>query len=152
VALVLAHSGDSLIWGALCAAAWFLGGHEWKVRALTCAVGLVVMEAAVIVLKVIVRRRRPPGDLGRIYRRTDPYSFPSGHAARAAMLCILAASLGPATAFSAIAFWSPIMVFSRIAIGIHYVLDVVAGVFLGWGITEALFLLLPFITSLVSRV
>ena len=39
--------------------------------------------------------------------------------------------MGPAAAFIAIVLWSPLMVFSRIAIGIHYVLDVIAGGLLG---------------------
>ena len=70
-----------------------------------------------------------------IYRKADPYSFPSGHAARAALLCLLAWHLGPVPAFIAIAVWSPFMVVSRIAIGIHYVFDVVAGVLLGCALT-----------------
>ncbi len=149
IGLALAHSGDSPVWGALCVAAWFLGDHDWKVRALACAIGLVVTEGSVILLKTLIRRRRPPGALGGIYRRTDPYSFPSGHAARAVMLCILAWRLGPQAALAAMAIWSPLMVLSRIAIGIHYVLDVAAGALLGWGITEALLLLVPLIAERV---
>jgi membrane-associated phospholipid phosphatase len=148
-ALALAHSGDSPVWGALVVAAWFLGDHDWKVRALVCAIGLVVVEVAVILLKMVFRRRRPAGELGRIYRRADPYSFPSGHAARAALLCILAAQLGPVAALAAIAIWSPIMVLSRIAVGIHYVFDVVAGVILGCGLTAALLLVVPTVAARV---
>ncbi len=148
-ALTLAHSGDSFIWGGLMVAAWFLGDHDWKVRALVCAVGLIVVEVAVIGLKALIRRRRPPGELGRIYRRADPYSFPSGHAARAALLCILSWKLGPAVALLVIAIWSPVMVISRVAIGIHYVFDVVAGALLGCVITAALLYLVPVVAARV---
>jgi undecaprenyl-diphosphatase len=137
------------VWGALAVAAWFLGDHDWKVRAVVCALGLVVVEVAVILLKMVFRRRRPPGELGRIYRRADPYSFPSGHAARAALLCILAWQLGPVVAIVAIAIWSPVMVLSRIAVGIHYAFDVVAGVILGCGLTAALLLAVPMVAARV---
>jgi undecaprenyl-diphosphatase len=149
-ALALAHSGDSPVWGVLVVAAWFLGGdHDWKVRAVVCAIGLVVVEVAVVGLKMVFRRRRPPGELGRIYRRADPYSFPSGHAARAALLCILAWQLGPVAALAAIAVWSPVMVLSRIAVGIHYVLDVVAGIILGCGLTAGLLIIVPMVAPRV---
>jgi membrane-associated phospholipid phosphatase len=148
-ALALAHSGDSPVWGVLVVAAWFLGDHGWKVRALVYAIGLVVVEVAVIALKMVFRRHRPPGELGRIYRRADPYSFPSGHAARAVLLCILAWQLGPVAALVAIAIWSPLMVLARIAVGIHYVFDVVAGIILGCGLTAALLVFVPVVARWV---
>ena len=130
-ALGLAHSGDIPIWIGLLAAAWLLGDDAWKLRALVTFGGLVLVEVVVIGIKWVVRRRRPAGTDGRIYRRTDPYSFPSGHAARAVLLCLLALRMGPLPAFIVIVAWSPFMVISRIAIGIHYVLDVVGGALLG---------------------
>jgi membrane-associated phospholipid phosphatase len=143
IALALAHSGDSFIWAALCAAAWFLGDAEWKRRAFITFAGLVLAEIVVIGVKTLIRRKRPPGDAGRIYRRADPFSFPSGHAARAALLCLLAGEMGPPAAFIAIALWSPFMVVARVAIGIHYVLDVAGGILLGWGLTAVLWALVP---------
>jgi membrane-associated phospholipid phosphatase len=119
------------IWIALLAAAWLLGGDTWKLRALLGFAGLALVEIVVVGIKMIVRRRRPAGTDGMIYRKTDPYSFPSGHAARAMLLSLLAFRLGPVPVFIAIVAWSPVMVISRIAIGIHYALDVVAGAILG---------------------
>jgi undecaprenyl-diphosphatase len=123
------------VWLALVAAAWLFGGDEWKTRALITAGGLALVEVVVIAVKMLVRRRRPAGTDGMIYRKTDPFSFPSGHAARAVLLSLLALRLGPAAAFVAIAAWSPVMVLSRVAIGIHYVLDVMAGFLLGGALT-----------------
>jgi membrane-associated phospholipid phosphatase len=139
LALGLAHSGDSPVWAVLMAAAWFLGDGRWKERAVITFAGLVLAEIVVIVVKMIVRRKRPPGERGMIYRKADPYSFPSGHAARATMLCLLSWQLGPLAAFAAITAWSPFMLVSRIAIGIHYVFDVLAGILLG-GILTAILL------------
>jgi len=101
------------------------------------AAGLALLEVVVIGIKMLIRRKRPAGTDGMIYRRTDPFSFPSGHAARAVLLSLLAARMGPAAAFIVIVAWSPVMVVSRIAIGIHYVLDVVAGALLGGALTVA---------------
>jgi len=137
LARALAHSGDMPVWVALLAAAWFLGGDSWKTRALVTVVGLGLVEVVVIGIKMLIRRRRPTGTDGMIYRRTDPFSFPSGHAARAVLLSLLAARLGPSAAFGVIVAWSPVMVVSRIAIGIHYVLDVAAGALLGAALTAA---------------
>jgi membrane-associated phospholipid phosphatase len=148
LALALAHSGDSYIWGGLAAAAWFLGAPEWKTWALTTFIGLALAEIIVIAIKMIIRRRRPPGTAGRIYRKADPFSFPSGHAARAAMLCLLAGQLAPPVAFIVIAVWSPFMVLSRIAIGIHYVFDVVAGAVLGCILTAVLVAAMPIFAAL----
>ncbi len=138
LALAVAHSGDSPLWAALLAVAWMLGGQYWRARVIIGVIGLVAAEVATIIVKISVRRQRPPGTLGAIYRRTDPYSFPSGHAARAAMLSMLSWALVPGPLFAAILAWSPVMVLSRVAIGIHYVLDVLAGIVLGVGLTFAL--------------
>jgi undecaprenyl-diphosphatase len=138
LALCLAHTGDSYVWIALIAAAWFLGDGRWKERALLAFAGLALAQIVVVIVKMFIRRPRPEGTGGKIYRKLDPYSFPSGHAARAAILSILALAMGPAAAFIAIIAWSPFMILSRIAIGIHYVLDVVAGLLLGAGLTVVL--------------
>ena len=135
LARALAHSGDMPVWIALLAAAWLLGGDVWKTHALVAAAGLALLEIVVIGIKMLVRRPRPAGTDGMIYRKADPFSFPSGHAARAVLLSLLAARLGPPAALIAIVAWSPLMVVSRIAIGIHYVLDVAGGALLGGVIT-----------------
>ncbi|MGO9308531.1 MAG: phosphatase PAP2 family protein [Spirochaetia bacterium] len=138
-ALGLAHSGDMPVWIVLLAAAWVFGDDGWKLRAVVTFAGLAFLEVVVIGVKTIVRRQRPAGTEGLIYRKADPFSFPSGHAARAVLLSLIALRLGPIPAFVSIVAWSPLMVLSRIAIGIHYVLDVVAGAALGALLTAVLF-------------
>ncbi len=147
IALGLAHSGDSFIWAGLCVLAWVLGDSQWKARAVVVFAGLVLAEIVVIGIKMCIRRPRPPGEAGRIYRKADPFSFPSGHAARAAMLSLLAIVFGPWAAALGIAIWSPFMIVSRIAIGIHYVFDVLAGILLGVLLTLGLLGLAPVLTS-----
>jgi membrane-associated phospholipid phosphatase len=88
-----------------------------------------VITTAVLVLlvKFSVRRQRPAGEWGQIYRSSDPHSFPSGHAARAAMLAVLAAGLGPAWLAGLLLVWAPLVGLARVAMGVHYLSDVVAG-------------------------
>jgi membrane-associated phospholipid phosphatase len=135
----------------LLAGAWFLGGAAWQVTALLGVLGLGVLEVVVIGLKTVIRRPRPAGSHGLIYRKADPFSFPSGHAARAAFLCILGWTLCPPLAAAAVTAWSPVMVGSRVAIGIHYVLDVAAGLVLGALLTVAILRFQPLAADLAAR-
>ena len=81
--------------------------------------------------KFPIRRRRPEGEWGGIYRNTDPHSFPSGHAARAFLIAVMATGLGPAWAGVILWFWAPLVALARVAMGVHYASDIVAGMFVG---------------------
>jgi undecaprenyl-diphosphatase len=82
-------------------------------------------------IKFLVRRKRPEGEWGSIYRNTDPHSFPSGHAARAFLIAVVASALGPAWLSILLWIWAPLVALARVAMGVHYVSDVVAGAVLG---------------------
>jgi undecaprenyl-diphosphatase len=90
-----------------------------------------VLAALVMGLKFIIRRRRPEGDWGSIYRNTDPHSFPSGHAARAFLIAVLTMALGPTGLAIGLWIWAPLVSLARVAMGVHYASDVVAGSILG---------------------
>ena len=128
---IFAHSGDSWFWLAGLFIAWLLSKGEWRQRLLFIAVGLVIMAAAVIVLKFTIRRPRPDGEWGQIYRITDPHSFPSGHAARSATLAVMAIAFGPPWFAIAVVLWAPWVGIARVALGVHYFSDVVAGWLVG---------------------
>jgi undecaprenyl-diphosphatase len=95
------------------------------------ATGILVLAVLVLAIKFSVRRSRPEGEWGAIYRNTDPHSFPSGHAARAAMLAVLAIGLGPVWFAILVLIWVPFVSLARIAMGLHYLSDVLAGLILG---------------------
>ncbi len=95
------------------------------------AVGVVITAVLVLLIKFSVRRRRPEGAWGRIYRNTDPHSFPSGHAARAIMLAVLAQFLGPSWFSITMLIWAPLVGLARITLGVHFLSDVIAGMALG---------------------
>ena len=94
-------------------------------------VGIWSLAALVMVIKFLVRRKRPEGEWGGIYRNTDPHSFPSGHAARAYLIAVVASALAPAWLAALLWIWAPLVALARVAMGVHYVSDVVAGAALG---------------------
>ena len=112
-------------------AVWLLGDVFWKEWALILFIGIFVTATIVIALKFLIRRQRPEGEWGAIYRRTDPHSFPSGHAARATMLAVLVVGMGPAWLVPIMLIWAPLVTLSRVAMDLHYLSDAVAGAALG---------------------
>jgi undecaprenyl-diphosphatase len=130
-AVFFAHSGDSWFWGAGLVVLWWRAEPFWKQWAIVMLAGISVLAALVMGLKFIIRRRRPEGEWGGIYRNTDPHSFPSGHAARAFLIAVVAAGLGPGWAALALWIWAPLVALARVAMGVHYVSDVVAGLAVG---------------------
>ncbi len=132
LAAIFAHSGDSWFWGLGLAIVWWQGDQSWKAWALKMLAAIVVTGLLVMTLKLIFRRRRPEGHWGGIYRKTDPNSFPSGHAARAALLAVLIPAWGPPWMAPLAIVWGPLVALARVAMGVHYISDVVAGMLLGF--------------------
>jgi undecaprenyl-diphosphatase len=122
----------------VCFALW------WKGRVVDAlGFGGAVLGTMVLVglVKLIEHRARPAGAL--IAESTDPYSFPSGHAARAAvwavMAIVLAARLGvPRRGLTGIGivgtYWTFLVAWSRLALLVHQFYDVMAGAFLGFAV------------------
>ncbi len=131
LAILFAHSGDSWFWLLGLAVLYWLGSDPWNTRAIWMAVSILVTAALVFSIKLVTRRQRPAGEWGAIYRKTDPHSFPSGHAARAALLATLALGLGPAWFGWLLLAWAPLVILARAAMGLHYLSDVLAGALLG---------------------
>lgn len=131
IAVVLAHSGDSWFWLAGLGMLWWLGTDYWQGRALTLIVSILLTALVVFVVKLTVRRRRPEGEWGKFYRTTDPHSFPSGHAVRAVMLAVVMLGLGPLWLGLLLLVWAPLVGLARVSMGVHYLSDVLAGMFLG---------------------
>jgi undecaprenyl-diphosphatase len=131
VCIFLAHSGDSWFWWAGLALLAWAGNTFWRPWSLTVLVSIIALAVLVLAVKFTIRRRRPEGEWGTFYRSTDPHSFPSGHAARAVMIAVLAIGLGPAWLAVALCLWAPLVALARVAMGVHYVSDIAAGGLLG---------------------
>ena len=136
IAMLFAHSGDSWFWGVGILLVWFVGNPFWKSQAFMLGASVIITAVLVLVIKFSVKRRRPEGEWGGIYRHTDPHSFPSGHAARSFMLASMAVFLGPPWFAIILVIWAPLVGLARVAMGVHFVSDVIAGallgIFMGW--------------------
>ena len=131
IAMLLAHSGDSWFWGVGILLLWYFGSQFWELRAIIMGISVVITAILVLVIKFTVRRSRPEGEWGGIYRTTDPHSFPSGHAARSFMLAAIVVGLGPTWLAILLLIWAPLVVLARVAMGVHYLSDVIVGAMLG---------------------
>ena len=148
---IFAHSGDSWFWLAGLLITWLFSKGEWHQRSAFLAIGLFIMAAAVIVLKFSIRRPRPEGKWGQIYRITDPHSFPSGHAARSAALAVMGLAVGPTWFAIALSIWAPWVGLSRVALGVHYLSDVIAGWLVGSVMGGIALLLQSFILQILDQ-
>jgi undecaprenyl-diphosphatase len=131
LAVFFAHSGDSWFWVAGLSLIWLLTQGDWHNRAAVMILAIVLLAGIVLAVKLLVRRQRPPGEWGAIYRNTDPHSFPSGHAARSAMLAVLACGLGPGWFGLLLVIWAPLVSLARVAMGVHYLSDILVGIVIG---------------------
>lgn len=131
--IIGAHLGDGWLWVGLIALglvlrpAWYPWLRRW---ALALALAAIVTTS----LKRLWQRPRPT-QMGGFYSLTyDRHSFPSGHAARLGIAAILAPMFFPGWGWG---FW-PFLIWcgwARVALGIHYVLDVAVGAAIGAAIS-----------------
>lgn len=143
LAILFAHSGDSWFWLSGLVLLYWLGDESWKAWAVWVGASILATAALVFMIKLITRRQRPEGEWGAIYRKTDPHSFPSGHAARAALLATLALGFGPYWLAWMLMVWAPLVILARVAMGLHYLSDVLAGALLGMVIGYAALAIFP---------
>lgn len=102
--------------------------------------GLIIDIIFVALIKAATRRRRPAVDDNPLSFGPDKFSFPSGHASRAAFLFCFFTALSPLHIifFPPLLAWTVAVCFSRLVLYRHHILDVLGGIFLG--LFEALLL------------
>lgn len=146
---VVSHSCDSWYWLIGIVLLWIIGGSREKSFAFLLAFGLGFLALFVLALKFLIRRPRPEGEWGQIYRVTDPHSFPSGHAARAMTVAMLASftSAVPLWLVIVLWVWALLVGYSRVALRLHYFSDVIVG----WLIGLLAGMLIPLLTGIFAR-
>jgi undecaprenyl-diphosphatase len=130
-AAFFAHSGDSWFWVAGLGLLWFVGPRAWRSQIALFLLGIVITATSVLALKFLIKRPRPEGEWGQIYRNSDPHSFPSGHAARAAMLTAITLLSGLWWLALILAVWAILVDLSRVGLGVHYFSDILVGTLIG---------------------
>ena len=127
----LAHSGDSWYWLIALFFIWLFSKGNLHTQAALFAGAITLQAFSVLILKSMIKRKRPQGEWGAIYRNIDPHSFPSGHAVRAVMIAALAWGWNLQPLAWMLMIWAPWVGLARVALGVHYLSDVVAGWILG---------------------
>ena len=152
LAIFFAHSGDSWFWLAALFLIWLINRSQWHAISAFFAISILMLAGIVLAIKFIVRRQRPEGDWGAIYRNTDPHSFPSGHAARAVMLAGLCWTLGIQPLAWILTLWVPLVSLARVMMGVHYLVDVIAGWVLGLLMVPVMLGLQPLLNTLIPTI
>ncbi len=140
-AAILAHSGDSWFWGIGLVLLWFVGPHRWRPQIQILIVGIFITAISVLALKFLIKRPRPEGEWGQIYRNSDPHSFPSGHAARATMLTVIMLLSGYGWIGLGMVLWTLLVDISRVGLGVHYLSDILVGTLIGAILGSLVFLI-----------
>lgn len=97
---------------------------------------LLLDIVVVAVIKAFTRRRRPSYNVDDQYatvKLVDKFSFPSGHSTRAVMLATLFTLVAPINIilWLPLVGWAGAVCVSRVLLGRHHLLDVLAGVPIG---------------------
>lgn len=124
---LIGHSCDSWYWLIGLVLVWVFTRGVIRTTAILWALALAILAVAVLGIKFLLRRPRPEGEWGSIYRVTDPHSFPSGHAARAMTIAFLALQFQNPLWFVLIFAWAILVGYSRLALRLHYFSDILVG-------------------------
>lgn len=128
---LIGHSCDSWYWLIGLALVWLFSRGEVRSTTILWALTLAIMAVAVLGIKFLLRRPRPEGEWGSIYRATDPHSFPSGHAVRAMTIVFLSLQFSNPLWFIGLLIWAILVGYSRVALSLHYFSDVLVGWLVG---------------------
>lgn len=137
----LAWMGNAEVLLPLAGVGAFLLHRAARSRAALALLGAFALEELLVgAIKLAVARPRP--NVGDIF--AAGWSFPSGHAARAALVAVLGFALlaahRPAWRRPLLAIavgWALLMAAARVSLGVHHVSDVLAGLGLGTAIGGA---------------
>jgi len=131
VALLVAHTGDSLLWLLAAGAALLLGEPAWRDGGLRVLAATLVGGGAAAALKWLIRRQRPAGERGVLYASLDRHAFPSGHAVRGAALAVLLAPLLAPWGWVLLPLWAGLVGLARVALQVHFPSDIAGGWLIG---------------------
>lgn len=135
VSRTVSWSGDGYCYAlmALLLPAMMASGERWLIAGL---LGFLIELPVYWLLKNAFRRRRPIAVvkiLHPVLKPSDEFSFPSGHTTAAFMVAYITTVHFPALTLPMYA-WATAIGLSRVALKVHFVSDIVAGMIIGTGI------------------
>ena len=124
---------------------WFfsiykLSASRWQI-ALIIPLGILITDQTGTAIKKMELRQRPwtvHEDINHLGGKGGKaYSFPSNHAANSTLLATVFSFFYPQLKWILVTF-AGIAAYSRVYIGVHYPLDILAGIILGWAVARLL--------------
>lgn len=149
-ARLLAHVGDGpYVFGGLgfiYLLSWLGPEFYWRQAVLSIIVIVLAALGIVTLIKYTVRRQRPqpPGEF--VTFQYDAYSFPSGHSARLAALAVSSVFFFPNLGWVLMVVAVSVAL-ARVAVGIHYLSDILVGLGVGAVVAWQLVTVLPNIVN-----
>ena len=127
---IITLTGTAVVWLIALPIAFFYATN-FRVQAYSMFAVTGMMTLIVYLIKITIKRPRPEFKDDRYLSVSfDVFSFPSGHATRAAYVAILMPIYPPELALFWY-IWSFIMILSRLVLGVHYISDIIAGLIFG---------------------
>ena len=143
VMVAVSRLGDGVFWYVLIAALALAGGTHGRDVAMQMLLAGTLNLPLYIWLKRAIGRPRPfvqCPDIRACARALDKFSFPSGHTLHAFTFLVIVTWYFPMAAVALVPM-VVLIAFSRVALGLHYPSDVLAGALLGTGVASGVLLL-----------
>ncbi len=125
--LVLAHSGDSPLWILIAIILCLTTKSQDNHIGCRLLVGIVAAGVTTTALKWAFRRKRPSGPSRGFYWKHDQHALPSGHAGRTACVVIILSAQTGTCELIALSLWAISVGTARVALSVHFPLDIVTG-------------------------
>ncbi|HEU5488563.1 MAG TPA: phosphatase PAP2 family protein [Candidatus Nitrosotalea sp.] len=154
----LSKYGREAVWIGVTALLFVFGKKDGRKAAVLLTITFLILIPLGSILKTEIDRSRPvplSSDHVLMLNETDP-SFPSGHAvivSAGAIILLLRFNRGKQVIASIIlAIEATLVAYSRVYVGVHYPLDVFAGILLGTGIACAVVASSKYMGPIFSRI
>ena len=125
--LALAHSGDSPLWILIAIILCLTAKPPSNHTGCRLLAGIIAAGIATTALKWAFRRKRPSGQSHGFYSKHDQHALPSGHAGRTACIVAILAAQTDTYGLIALSLWTISVGLARVALKVHFALDIVTG-------------------------